>query len=407
MVGSSAIQPFNHSTIQLFNSSTMNRIFICLLLSLLMLSCVKDKKTEMLDQHLSEMFLADEPGAEVLVAIDGQVVFDKGYGLRLMSDSLSAADAQIDHQTFFNIASCSKQFTSVAVLQLVEQGKVQLDAPVRKYFPELTNSIWDGIEVRHLLSHSSGIPDARGYLSREQRVYGDEQLATEYLWTLDQLHFAPGTEYEYMNPTYVLLGMLVERVSGMCFTDYAEKNILVPAGMTETFYFTPDLDYSAPHLSHGYKYDEQDEVSDSKVKHEWYEYDYGEETFFATRADGGIYTSAQQLLLWDKALQRSLADDKDALVSAELLSDAMAPHQLCTGSIWSDYQNREDTWYGYGWFVEPKKGCVYHTGDNGGYKALIARYPKNKGLVIVLANRNDWDRYALKTFIEQLYGLTE
>lgn len=85
----------------------------------------------------------------------------------------------------------------------------------------------------------------------------------------------------------------------------------------------------------------------------------------------------------------------------------MSPHTLVSGSPWSDYQNREGTWYGYGWFVEPEKHCIYHTGDNGGFKILVARYPEKDALVLVLANRADWDRYALKTRIEEIWGLTE
>ena len=91
------------------------------------------------------------------------------------------------------------------------------------------------------------------------------------------------------------------------------------------------------------------------------------------------------------------------------LQTAWSPQTKVSGSEWSDYQNRPNTWYGYGWFIEPAtdstKTVIYHTGDNGGFKILAARYPEDDALVLVFANRADWDRYALKQQIEHIFGL--
>ena len=96
------------------------------------------------------------------------------------------------------------------------------------------------------------------------------------------------------------------------------------------------------------------------------------------------------------------------IIDKELLQEAWTPHTKVTGSPWSDYQNRPNTWYGYGWFVEPKtdtsKEVIYHTGDNGGFKILAARYPEDKALVLIFANRADWDRYPLMQQIEEIFG---
>lgn len=313
---------------------------------------------------------------------------------------------RIDGDTFFNIASCSKQFTAVAVLQLAEQGLLSLDDPVSKHFPEYQDPIWDKVLVRHLLSHSSGVPDARGYLSREAKIAGNEDLALEYLPTVRQLNFEPGTQYEYINPTFVLLGRLVERISGEEFTSYVRKHIFDPAGMEHTLYFDRDRQELIPSMAHAYEYADVEDMPEERTAEtdvpsdkDWYEYDYGEETFFATRPDGGIYTSTHEFVRWELAL-RSFT-----VLSEAMQTLAWTPHTLVSGSQFSDYQNRPGTWYGYGWFIEPGDGdddfpVIYHTGDNGGFKALAARYPEKDALVLVFANRADWDRYALKTLIE-------
>jgi len=381
----------------------MRRGLIYILALLALVGCRRPKEAAFpaaeLDSVLTQLFPEEQPGAEVLILRHGEVVYEHHSGLADLTTR-----APIDASTFFNIASCSKQFTAVAVLQLVADGRVDLDASVSAYFPEYSSPLMQDIRVRHLLSHSSGIPDLRGYLSREEKIRGDEDLAVEYISTLPCLQFAPGTAYEYINPTFVLLGKLVERVSGMPFVDYVREHIFLPAGMSSTLYFHPSLEDRIPNMAHGYEYADVSDMPEERTasagpeEKSWYEYDYGEETFFATRPDGGIYTSANQLIMWERYLTTTLAD---TTAFANLLREAMQPHIEVCGP-YSDYQNRPGTWYGYGWFVEPEKACVYHTGDNGGFKILIARYPTQDACVMVLANRADWDRYALKSYIETL-----
>lgn len=359
---------------------------------------------KMLDSLFTGFFPPDEPGAAVLVMQGDKVIFDRGYGIADMSSG-----SPVTGDTFFNIASCSKQFTSVAVLQLAQSGLISLDDKVVTYFPEYTDPIWDDIRIWHLLSHSSGIPDKRGYLTREAKVHGDENLATEYLQDLDCLHFAPGTQYEYINPTYVLLGRLVERVSGQEFTGYVHDHIFVPAAMEESRYFDREHQDLIPRMAHGYEYDDVEDMPEERTASQaagpkaWYEYDFGEETFFATRPDGGIYTSVHEFAQWEEALRAG------TVLDPEWLAKAWSPHILVSGSAFSDYQNRPDTWYGYGWFVEPRNESsgpvIYHTGDNGGFKILAARYPSTETLVLVFANRADWDRYEVKTCVEKILEL--
>lgn len=349
-----------------------------------------------LDEICNGLFPAGEPGAAVLILKGDDVIFENGYGIADIETKVL-----IDGDSFFNIASVSKQFTATAIMQLAERGLLSLDDCVAKYHPEYQADFWKRITLRNLLSHSSGVPDGRGYLTREAKIHGDEALAMEFLPGLDHLNFEPGSNYEYINPTFVLLGDIVEKVSGMEFTEYVRKNIFEPAGMEQTLYFTPDA--KIPNMTHGYEYADVEDMPEERTAGDtpdvknWYEYDYGEETFFATRPDGGIYTSVHEFVKWEKAI-------RDHIILSSF-DEAHTPHTKVSGSPYSDYQNRPGTWYGYGWFIEPDKGCIYHTGDNGGYKILAARYPASEALVLVFSNRADWDRNELKTRIEELYGL--
>lgn len=335
-----------------------------------------------LDRVLKPVFPEGQPGAAVLVMKGDSILYDKGFGLANMETG-----AHLDGDTPMNVASVSKQFTAVAVLQLVQEGKVSLEDPVSKYFPEFESGIWEEITLAHLLSHSSGVPDERDYLTREQKIYADDTLSVEYMKTLDHRNFAPGTAYEYVNPTYTLLGFLIERVSGEPFIEYMHKHVLQPAGMDKSYYF--DRDHQNPAAAHGYV-----SIDDS-----WQELDFGEEAFFATRPDGGLYTTTHEYVKWIKALRSGAVLDKD------LLTLAMTPHTEASYSHWSDYQNRANTWYGYGWFIEPAKGGapqrIYHPGDNGGFRILAAGYPVGDLCVLVFSNRADWDRYDLYMKLEK------
>ena len=358
------------------------------------ISHVETKKLEpnfkKLKEIGEELFPDGEPGAAVLIMKDEKIIFEEYYGLANLPNG-----PKIDKDIRFNIASVSKQFTAVSILQLIAKGNISLEESMDLYFPEYTDPIWKKIKVKHLLSHSSGIPDDRDYLTREQKIYGNESIALEYMQWLNYTHFEPGTNYEYMNPTYVLLGRLIERKSDQNFTNYVNDHIFKPANMTQTAYI-----FQEQNPAHAYEYDrdsgEGEESGGDRPEgpHNWYEFDYGEETFFGTRPDGGIYTTPRDFVKWELALPKLLPEN--------LLQEAFKPQTYVYGSNWSDYQNRPDTWYGYGWFIEPEKQCIYHTGDNGGFKILASRYPKNKTLVLVFAARADWDRYGFKTKIEEI-----
>ena len=341
------------------------------------------------DSIFEKLFSEDGPAASVLIAEGDTVLYDRGFGKPQLSEERGT-----DSDTFFNIASCSKQFTAVGILQLVGEGRLSLSDPVKKWFPEFRGDFWNRVTVSHLLSHSSGVPDKRGYLTRKQLIECDDRLAVEYLPGLDSLSFEPGTAYEYVNPTFVLCGRLIELVSGKPFADYMHERVFVPAGMRRSCYFEADKQELLPFRAHGYEMDEG----------EWSFCEYGQETCFATRPDGGLYTSAREFFKWVKALRTG------KLLPAEQLSLAQSEITEVTGSEFSDYQNRPNTWYGYGWFLEPavpgvSERVVYHTGDNGGFKILTATYPESQKTVLVFSARSDYDRNGLKIKLEKMIGV--
>lgn len=389
-------------------------ILVLLILSVMLISsCTSTKDTipEQIDEVCSQLFPANEPGAAVLVLKGDEVIFDKGYGIADLETK-----APIDGNTFFNIASISKQFTATAAMILQEQGIISLSDPVSKYFPEFKADFWSRITLGHLLSHSSGIPDTRPRDNREFMLTCTDMESIQYMKELETLHFEPGTNYEYINPTFDLFYAIIEKLTGKSFEEFQRENIFNPAGMANTLYFSPDK--QIPNMAHGYDYDsstvssedndkpsaataqatDNKENEDPQLK-DWYEYDYGEETFFATKADGGIYTSTHEFVEWEKALREG------SVMSEASRAEAQSPHTSISGSTFSGYQNRENTSYGYGWFIDETPGAplkIYHTGDNGGFKAIACRYPESNTLVLVFANRPDWDRWQLLLDIEQI-----
>ena len=162
-----------------------------------------------LEKIVKDLFPEDEPGAAVLIKKEGEILFENYYGLSSLPNK-----TKVDSNSNFLIASISKQFTAVAALQLVSKGKVSLEEPLNKYFPEYTDPLWKKIKLKHLLSHTSGIPDnCTANLNKSQIIYGDEELNLQYLTNLTELHFEPGSEFEYSNPAYVLIGKLIEKIT--------------------------------------------------------------------------------------------------------------------------------------------------------------------------------------------------
>lgn len=362
-----------------------------------------------IDSLLNEHYDDDAPGCALLIAKNGNIIYEGSRGIADVKTK-----EKITGNTVFNIASITKQFTAVGILKLYEQGKLDIEDSVSKYFPEFKSDIWHNVKIKHLMSQCSGVPDKRPRTDKHFMLYIVDKQCLEYMVDLDELRFEPGTNYDYKNPTFQILAAIIERVSGMGFEQFQSEMIFKPSNMSNVRYYDPDI--IIPNMAHGYiavnAVEKNTIDSDSQKDRDlsgaeytdkkginWKEFDYGEETFFGTKADGGIYTSAYDFLNWEK----SLTNNK--VISEQLKLDAYTPSIKVSGSKYSGYQNRPYTSYGYGWFIDDtpcRERKIYHTGDNGGFQAYAAKYLESGVNVIMFENRNDLDRWTMQLKIEKI-----
>ena len=319
----------------------------------------------------------NEPGAAVIVFQGKETIYSRCFGMADLETRMP-----VTLETNFCIASVSKQFSAVALLQLAEEGKLSLNDPLSKFFPEFQAPFFKDITLHHILSHTSGIPDARPRDDRNFVLYSTDVNSVGYMKTLDHLNFQPGTQYEYINP--------VERVSGMPFETYMQKNIFDKIGMKTCCYF--ERDRKIANMAHGYQRD---------ANGLWQEYDYGEESFFATKADGALYCSINDFVRWERALR----DNRVWTASSKRL--AYQPWIQIPKD--ANYGYQPYTGYGYGFFVQDYPGeptHVYHLGDNGGFTIYAGKIPERDLIFLFFSTRPDIDRLGMVNQVYHILGYT-
>ena len=325
----------------------------------------------------------DGPGAAVLIMQAGDTVYSRCFGL---ADLVTRTPVTLE--TNFCIASVSKQFSAVALLQLAERGVLSLDDPLSRFFPEFRAPFFKDITLRHIMSHTSGIPDARPRTDRDFVLYSTDVNSVQYMCSLDHLNFKPGTRYEYINPTYQLIYQIVERATGTPFETYMSDNVFGKAGMRACRYFEPGRDIS--NMAHGYQRDDDGR---------WQEYDYGEESFFATKADGALYCSISDFVAWERALR------DNRVWSAASKRQAYTPWIQIPAD--AEYGYQPHTGYGYGFFVQDTPGQpthVYHLGDNGGFTIYAGKIPERDLIFLFFSTRPDIDRLGIVNNVYRIMG---
>lgn len=193
--------------------------------------------SEEMTKRIDDIFNAvynnpNEPGAAVLIMQGDNTLYSRCFGVADMQTM-----APVTFETNFCIASVSKQFSAVALMQLAEQGMLSLNDPLSKFFPEFQAPFFDDITLHNIMSHTSGIPDARPRNDRNFVLYSNDVTSVQYMCTLDHLNFQPGTQYEYINPTFQLIYQIVERTTGIPFEDYMQRSVFDSAGMETCCYF--------------------------------------------------------------------------------------------------------------------------------------------------------------------------
>lgn len=300
----------------------------------------------------AEMARQKIPGVALAIVRGGTPVKMEGYGL-----------ANVEHQvpvtpdTVFQSASVGKQFTAAAIMRLVEQGKLSLDDPLTTYFPDAPAS-WRAITPRHLLTHTSGLPDYTTGTLDYRRAYTEDDLV-KFAYGLT-LEFAPGSRWNYSNTGYVMLGALARKVSGRFYGDVLREEVFLPLDMRAARVIT-EADI-VPHRAAGYQLEGGELKNQDWVSPE-----------LNTTADGSLYLSLRDMVAWDAGLRAR------QVLRPETWAQVFAPVRLNSGKTYP---------YGFGWDLSTFAGrpAQRHSGGWQGFATYIARYPDADLSIIVLAN---------------------
>ena len=327
------------------------------LLSLLLmfsLTCfAQDGVAAKVDEYIrAEMLGQQIPGVSLAVMKNGEIVMVRGYGF-----------ANVEHQvpvkpeTVFQSGSVGKQFTATAVMMLVEDGKLSLEDKITKFFPDAPET-WRNITVRHLLTHTSGMTDYPADFDL-RRDYTQEELYQRIKPI--PLAFQPGEKWSYSNLAYVMLGLLIFKVTDNFYADFLHQRVFKPLGMT-TARLISEADI-VPNRAAGYRL-----INGHLKNQEWVS------PSLNTTADGALYLTVYDMAKWDAALYT------EKLLKRSSLEEMWTPVKLNDGKTHP---------YGFGWALGSVRGhrVIEHGGAWQGFKAHISRYPDDKLTVVVFANQ--------------------
>jgi CubicO group peptidase (beta-lactamase class C family) len=325
---------------------------------------------EQVDHIFSVLKSDSAPGAAVLVIKDGEAVFERGYGVADLHSR-----RKIDAHTNFRLASCTKQFTAMAVMLLVHDGKLHYEDRLTDIFPDFPE-YGRSIRIRNLLNHTSGLMDYEDLMAPPLGTPPEEIPQIKDAGVLELLKqqkttkFPPGTKWDYSNSGYAVLAMVVERVSGQPFGDFLHARIFAPLDMKQTVAYEKSkntvTNRAYGHTQGGGAWHEQDQSPTSAVL-----------------GDGGVYSSLDDLTKWDRALMHH------TLLTEAEMKPAITPVRVADGSV-QEPDGRPSA-YGFGWFLNPYRDHrrMWHYGETVGFRTTIQRFVEDKLTIIVLCNRDD------------------
>ena len=344
------------------------------------------------------------PGLAIVVRKVGRTVYEKGYGLRDLRTK-----SKIDQHTNFRLASFTKQFTAMAIMLLVHDGKLRCGQTLTDIFSDFP-TYGKGITIRDLLNHTGGLPDYEDLMDAAEKVKGplwSPEHQIQDAEVLDLLKketkgkFVPGTSWSYSNSGYVVLGLIVAKASGQSYGDFLHARIFAPLHMDYTVVYQKG----------------KNKITNRAFGHSQFVFDHGPQTPFfnetdqsptsATLGDGGIYSNLEDLAKWDDALRNH------TLLNADEFAPALVPANLADGSptLWPTAPNDDNLHpgkpvsYGFGWFLDPYWGHprIWHTGSTMGFRTVIERFIAGNLTIIILCNRTDLDPEALALKTADLY----
>lgn len=316
----------------------------------------------------SEMRKQKIPGVSIVILRNGVIDYIRGYGHANIEH-----EVPVKSQTIFQAGSVGKQFTSFAVMLLVQDGKMSLDDKVAKYFPDAPAG-WDSITIRNLLNHTSGFADYTNGFNYWAN-YTEDSLYQEF--RKKPLLFKAGDKQWYSNMGYVTLGIIISKVTGKFYGDFLKERIFNPLGMT-TARIINEEDI-VPNRAAGYRL-----VNDSIKNQEWVS------PTINTTADGSMYVTAFDMAKWEEGLNAG------KLLKKEYYDMMWAPTKLNNGTI----EN-----YGFGWSIDSANGkrILEHNGSWQGFECTIKRYPEKKLTVVVFANLKRASTYKIATRLIRMY----
>ena len=318
--------------------------------------------TQAVDRVLGN-FAPQEPGGSILVIHNGRILLKKSYGLAAIE-----RPSRANSRTTYRLASVSKQFTATAILLLAERGKLSLDDPLTKVFPDFP-AHGRQVLIRHLLNHTSGLLDYEDLIPEDRKLPVVDADVLEILQKQQKPYFPPGSKWRYSNSGYALLACIVEKISGVPYPEFLARNIFRPLGMRSTFLTRRDQ-LTGGRRALGY----------SKRNGAWVNTDQSMTSFVL--GDGGIYSSIEDLAKWEAALTNHRLLPRETL--AQMMSSTA---ETSTPNVS----------YGYGWYVGKYTDhtALWHDGTTSGFRNHYLRIPEKKLTIILLANRTDIDAAAL------------
>ena len=331
---------------------------------------VSDDKAAQIDAIFRDYDRPDAPGASVIVISRGKVLFKKSYGLANPETKTKSSN-----QTNYRLASCTKQFTAMAIMILAERKKLSYDSRLTDFFPAFP-TYGKQVSVRHLLNHTSGLIAYEDVMPESATVPLTDNDVLRMMEQQDHTDLPPGSQFRYSNSGYVLLGLIVEKASGMSFANFLKKNIFGPLHMDHSALYHRD-DHTDRRRAYGYS-----QQGDTFVNTD-------ESLTSSTLGDGRVYSSVNELYKWDQALYTN------RLVTAETLKQAFMP----TAKV------DETTGYGFGWYIDNSRSMrmLWHSGNTSGFTSRIHRFPEQKFSIIVLTNRSNAPLAELVNAVQELY----
>jgi CubicO group peptidase (beta-lactamase class C family) len=336
------------------------------LLLILFSGCSGNKSkslTNQIDELFSQEFKDNQPGGAVLVISNGDTIIKKGYGISDINTK-----EKITPNTLFNVGSISKTFVSNTILSLATEGRLSVNDSLYKYFSDFRHpAIAKKVKLHHMLTHTSGLPDNRRSL--HDSIYlltAKDQESWNPILKNDSLSFEPGTKFEYSNPAFNGLALIIEKVAGKKWQEVVKERIFIPANMPTSK--ITDGPYPQNGVAHGYL----------KSGTSFIEKDYGEEPTFAAAGNGGVWSSINELANYEMALR-----------SGKILKKDLVEHSRSI-MRYSPWKGDIPPFIGYSWFISEtidSVKIVSHTGTQGGFHADFVSIPEKNFLYVVLCNR--------------------